>query len=176
MKKEWKYFSIFAHEKEQQYLREQHKRGWKFVKVTGIGTYHFEECQPEDVAYQLDFNQEGLENKEEYIKMFSDCGWEYLQEFAGYSYFRKSVTDMNSEESIFCDDTSRLSMLERVYKGRLIPLLVIFCACLLPQFILNFVNDRYFLAAVFGGILIIYILLFSYSALHYYRKKNKVEK
>ena len=176
MKKEWKYFSIFAHEKEQQYLREQHKRGWKFVKVTGIGTYHFEECQPEDVVYQLDFNQEGLENKEEYIKMFSDCGWEYLQEFAGYSYFRKSVTDMNSEESIFCDDTSRLAMLERVYKGRLIPLLVIFCACLLPQFILNFVNDRYFLAAVFGGILIIYILLFSYSALHYYRKKNKVEK
>lgn len=27
-------------EKEEEYLREQHKRGWKFVKVKSIGFYH----------------------------------------------------------------------------------------------------------------------------------------
>ena len=175
MKKEWKYFSIFNHEKEQEYLQEQHKRGWKFEKVTGIGTYHFVRCQPEDVVYQLDYNQEGTTNKEEYIKMFSDCGWEYIQEFAGYSYFRKPVADGEAEDSIFCDESSRLDMLERVYKGRLLPMLVIFSACLLPQFILNLVNGRYALAGIMGFILGVYVVFFGYSAIHYYRKKNKAD-
>ena len=78
MKKEWKWFSIFNYEKEQEYLQEQHKKGWKFIKVTGLGTYHFEECEPENVVYQLDYNKEGSANKEEYIKMFADCEWEYI--------------------------------------------------------------------------------------------------
>lgn len=173
MKKEWKYFSIFNHEKEQEYLREQHKHGWKFLKVTGIGMYHFEECQPEDVIYQLDYNQEGSEHKDEYLKMFADCGWEYIQEFVGYSYFRKSVADMEAEEEIFNDVESRLAMLERVYKGRLLPLLVVFSACLLPQFIINLSYGRYALAVLMGGILAIYVAFFAYCAVHYYRKKNK---
>ena len=91
MKREFRYFTIFNHEDEQDYLREMHKHGWKFVKVTGLGRYHFEECQPEEVVYQLDYNQEGSAHKDEYIQMFEDCGWEYIQEFAGYSYFRKAV-------------------------------------------------------------------------------------
>ena len=174
-KKEFRWFSIFEYEKEQEYLREQHKNGWKFINVTGLGMYHFEECQPEDVVYQLDYNQEGSAHKDEYIKMFADCGWEYIQEYAGYSYFRKSVADMDAEEEIFCDDDSRLAMMDRVYKGRLIPLLVIFSACLLPQFILNYANGHYLLAAVMGGVLLVYVVLFGYCAVRYYRKKNKTK-
>ena len=172
-KKEFKYFTIFNHEKEEEYLRSQHKAGWKFVKVTGIGMYHFVECEPEDVVYQLDYNQEGSANKEEYAKLFSDCAWEYIIEFAGYSYFRKPVAEMQGEEEIFCDESSRLAMMERVYKGRLIPLLVIFFACLLPQFIINLSNGRYALAVFMGSILFVYVALFSYCAVHYYRYKNK---
>ena len=172
MKREFRYFTIFNHEDEQDYLREMHKHGWKFVKVTGLGIYHFEECQPEEVVYQLDYNQEGSAHKEEYIKMFSDCGWEYIQEYAGYSYFRKPVADTNEEESIFCDESSRLAMLERVFKGRLRTLLVIFCACLLPQFVLNLINGHYTLATFVGGILGIYVAFFGYCAVHYYRKKK----
>ena len=175
MKKEFRYFSIFNHEKEQEYLQEQHRHGWKFVKVTGFGMYHFEECEPENVIYQLDFNQEKGEQKEEYIKLFEDCGWEYIQEYADYSYFRKTVDNMNMEEEIFCDENSRLAMLERVYKGRMLPMLVIFSACLLPQFILNVTSGRYFLAALMGGILFIYVLLFAYCGIHYFRKKNNMK-
>ena len=78
MKKEFKYFSIFNHQNEEDYLRNQHKHGYKFVKVTGIGMYHFTECTPEDVVYQLDFNQDATKYKEEYTRMFEDCGWEYI--------------------------------------------------------------------------------------------------
>lgn len=78
-KKEFRYFTIFQYEQEQEYLHRRHRQGWKFVKVTGIGIYHFERCVPEDVVYQLDYNKDAAENREEYLTMFADCGWEYLQ-------------------------------------------------------------------------------------------------
>ena len=174
MKKEFKFFSIFEHQKEELYLRQQHNAGWKFTKVTGFGTYHFMKCEPEDVVYQLDYNQEAATNKGEYIKMFSDCGWDYIQDYAGYSYFCKPVAEMNGDEEIFCDDSSRLAMLERVYKGRLLPLLIIFCAVILPQFVLHMRNGRFWLAIFMGTILAIYGAVFGYCAVHYYRQKNKV--
>lgn len=173
MKKEWKYFTIFNHEKEEEYLRDQHKAGWKFVRVSGIGIYHFEKCTPEDVVYQLDYNKEGLKNKAEYLRMFADCGWEYIQDYVDFSYFRKPVADMNGDEEIFCDDSSRLAMMERVYKGRMVPLTVIFSACLLPQFVINLTNGRYAIAVLMGGLLAVYAVLFGYCAVSYYRKKNK---
>ena len=171
-KTEWKYFTIFHHEKEEEYLRNQHKAGWKFVKVTGIGLYHFEKCRPEDVIYQLDYNKEGLQNKAEYVQMFADCGWEYIQDFVDYSYFRKPAAEMNGNEEIFCDDSSRIAMMERVYKGKLLPLLVIFSACLLPQFILNLVNGRYGFAVFMGGIQALYAAFFVSCVVSYCRKKN----
>ena len=175
-KKEFRWFSIAQHVQEQDYLREQHKKGWKFVKVTGIGIYHFEKCEPEDVIYQLDYNQEGSAHKDEYLQMFADCGWEYIQEFVGYSYFRKSAAEMNGDEEIFCDDESRLAMMERVYKGRLLPLLVLFFACLMPQFIINLTGGRYLVASFMGGILVIYVVVFAVFAVQYYRFKNKIGK
>ena len=166
-KKEFKYFTIFEHQKEEIYLRQQHKSGWKFLKVTGFGVYHFVKCQPEDVIYQLDYNQEASSNK-----MFADCGWDYILDYAGYSYFCKSAAAMNGEEEIFSDDSSRLAMMERVYKGRLLPLLVIFCAVLLPQFVMNLASGRYVVAAIMGAILSIYVALFSYCAYQYNQQKK----
>ncbi|MBQ9142595.1 MAG: DUF2812 domain-containing protein [Lachnospiraceae bacterium] len=173
-KKEFKKFTIMEHEKEQEYLREMHKHGWKFVLVTGIGNYHFEECEPEDVVYQLDYNQEGLAHKQEYVKMFEDCGWEYLQDFYGYSYFRKPAAQMKEDEGIFCDDASRLEMMQRVFKGRLIPLLVIFCVLIIPQMVMQFTNGRVVLGCVYVALLLVYLWIFISFAKRYgeYKKKS----
>ena len=69
-KKQFKWYTIFEYEKEQDYLRNMHRSGWKFVKVKGLGVYSFEKCVPQDVVYQLDYNKEGLSHKDEYLKMF----------------------------------------------------------------------------------------------------------
>ena len=50
--------------KEGEYLSLRHRQGWKFVKVVFPGIYCFEKCTPEDVVYQLDYNQDGLSNKD----------------------------------------------------------------------------------------------------------------
>ncbi len=170
--KQFKYFTIFEYEKEEKYLREMHKDGWKFIKVSGLGTYHFEKCTPEDVVYQLDYNQEGIKNKDEYLQMFSDCGWEHLQEYAGYSYFRKPASEMKGDEGIFCDEESKLRMMERVLRGRMTPLVIIFFCFLLPQFCMNTASGNYGLAAFMGGIALVYIAVFLFSARGYLKMKN----
>lgn len=132
-KTELRIFTIAQWEKEQRYLRKRHKEGWKFVRVAMPGIYHFEKCVPEDVVYQLDYNQEGLEQKEENVQMFQDCGWEYMQDFGGYSYFRKPVSEMKGEEEIFCDDESRRDMMRRVFAGRYVPVIIVLFLLILPN-------------------------------------------
>lgn len=160
-KTEFKWFTIFEYEKGQDYLREMHKAGWKLVRVTGLGMYHFAQTTPQDVVYQLDYNKDGLAHKDEYLKMFDDCGWEYIQDYVGYSYFRKPVAQDNMAEEIFCDEESKFQMMERVMMGRLTPLLIIFFLTLLPQFLNHLLNTHnYVIAAFTGGVLTIYIVIF----------------
>ena len=173
VKKQFKWFTIFEYEKEQDYLREMHMSGWKFVKVTGVGRYHFEKCIPQDVVYQLDYNKDGLAHKDEYLKMFDDCGWEYIQDFFGYSYFRKAVAEDGIAEEIFCDEESRFQMMQRVIKGRMLPMLIIFFLVLLPQFLTNLFDAQNCLIVAFvGGILIMYCTIFGTCFVKYTQYKN----
>ena len=172
-KKEFKYFTIANHEAEEKYLSNMHRNGWKFKKVTGLGVYHFEKCECENVVYQLDYNQQGIKNKDEYVRMFADCGWEYIQEYAGFSYFRKNASEMNGDERIFNDEESKTAMIGRVFAGRILPLLTIFSACLVPQFVINLTNGRYVISAVLGAIIAIYLVVFALCAIFYLRKKLK---
>lgn len=125
VKKEFRWFNIMEYEKEEKYLSKRHQEGWKFKRVTFPGIYTFERCEPEKVIYQLDYNKEGIKHQMEYVRMFEDCGWEYLTEFAGYNYFRKPADRMLQDEEIFCDDISRLDMVKRIFWGRVVPLIVI---------------------------------------------------
>ena len=94
------------YEAEQEYLRKQHQAGWRFDRVAFPGIYTFVKCEPEDVVYQLDYNQDRKKDMAGYVQMYRDCGWEYLCDFMDYSYFRKPVSVMQSEEEIFNDDAS----------------------------------------------------------------------
>lgn len=179
-KTEFKYFDITQHEKEQDYLRKMHNSGWKFIGVNLPGFYHFEACEPEDVIYQLDYNPDGVANKAEYIQMFEDLGWEYLLDFVGYSYFRKPAEETNPEESIFCDEESRLDMLVRVMKGRLIPLVAIFFLIIVPYFV-NFVIIRAegtpsFLRISYIILAIVYLVIFAKVGISYVNLKRRIKK
>ncbi len=168
-KKEFKFFTVPEWEKEQEYLRQQHQAGWKFVKVSGLCMYHFVKCEPEDVVYQLDYNQEGVAHKEEYVQMFRDCGWEYLQDYVGYSYFRKPAAEMNGDEQIFCDDVSRLDMMKRVLVGRMLPLLCIFLCIILPNLVSMICIENHLLISVFGVLLGVYLVIFAKFGIQYWK-------
>ena len=173
IKKESHFFSILQHKKEEEYLRAMHKSGWRFVRVCGFGKYHFEKCEPEDVVYQLDYNPQTKERYAEYLQMFSDCGWEHIQDYAGYGYFRNPAARMNGDEEIFNDDDSKTAMMSRVFKSRLLPLCGILCGFLLPTFIINIINQNYFPVVFLGAIIGVYIGVFTVCGISYYKMKKR---
>lgn len=179
-KRELRFFTIAEWDKEEEYLRMRHREGWKFVNLTVPGYYHFEKCTPEDVIYQLDYNEEGLKHKEEYVQMFRDCGWEYLQDYAGYSYFRKPVAAMkDGEEAIFCDDESRLDMMHRVLAGRYMPLLIILVLVILPNLYDQLHStdaDMPILFLLFFILLLFYLWVVASFLYRYMKLKNRLGK
>lgn len=168
-----KVFTICEYEKEQTYLRRMHGSGWKLTRMLWPCAYHFERCAPEDVIYQLDYNQDGIAHRDEYVRMFSDCGWEYLQDFYGYSYFRKPASQMDGAEEIFCDESSRLQMMERVFRGRMIPLLALFLAVLLPGAIRTLCRGEFLLAGGLAAIIALYLKIFVSFARQYSRLRKR---
>lgn len=160
-KTEIRLFTVPEWEKEQDYLRQMHKMGWKLVRVNGLCMFHFVRYQPEDVVYQLDYNQEGISHKDQYVQMFQDCGWEYLQDYVGYSYFRKPAAQMQANETIFCDDTSRMDMIKRVFTGRMVPLLVLFLCLIVPNFISMILLKNWVLICIYAMILGLYGVVFA---------------
>lgn len=158
-KTEFRYFTIADWKEEEAYLRRRHQEGWRFEKVTLPGIYRFIRCTPEDVIYQLDYNPEGLADRGAYLQLFSDCGWEHLQDFVGYSYFRKPASAMQgTEEEIFCDDASRRAMLLRVLRRRLPPLILLFFLTILPNFLLW--DREPAVRLLFGLLGAVYLVLF----------------
>lgn len=178
-KTEVKFFTVPQWREEEKYLRDQHKNGWEFVSLSGLGIYRFRRCEGQDVVYQLDYNPDSVNKKGEYIHLFADCGWEYLQNYAGYSYFRKPADQMDGEEEIFCDDESRLDMMKRVFRGRMLPLVVLFFTIIIPQLL----NLSFNSSALGRGLLIffelmfvVYLIIFIAFAVPYYRYYNSANR
>ena len=99
------FFTIIQYEEEAVWLRKMQKQGWKFSGVTMPFFYHFEKCEPQDFVYQLDYNKDG--SNPEYVK--------------------------DGTNEIFCDYESRLDMLRRIFRGRMLPLFVIFFGTIATQ-------------------------------------------
>lgn len=174
-KTQFRWFTIFDYEKEQEYLRQMHASGWKFIGISLLGFYHFTACEPEDVIYQLDYNPDGLDNKSAYLQMFEDCGWEYLLDFGGYSYFRKPKAQMQGEEGIFCDESSRQEMMKRVFRGRLLPLIPLFFLCIIPNLFIQSSLHGFagLLFQIYCGIFALYVVIFVSFAVQYWNYRQK---
>lgn len=179
MKREFHYFTLTDYEKEEVYLREMHQKGWKFHHVTVPGVYYFEACTPEDVVYRLDFNPDRKENMADYIQLFSDYGWEYLQDMNDYSYFRKPCDLGEMDTEIFSDDKSRLEMLSRIFRWRMLPLLIVFFLCILPN-VWNHAADfspsepiSIFCEILFVLIFALYLFLFIHMGIGFWRLNKK---
>lgn len=50
-----RFFTIADYEEEEVWLHNQHKNGWKLLRMIPPCFYIFEKCTPEDMAYRLDY-------------------------------------------------------------------------------------------------------------------------
>ena len=124
--------TIADYEREALYFREMHAKGWRLKEVSYSNLvvavkYTFEKCQPEQVSYQLDFYPMKKSERASYLQLFKDCGWEHITDFNSFSYFRKAHSEIESaaEFEIYNDATSKLDMLYRILRLRLVPALLL---------------------------------------------------
>ena len=128
----YRIFTIADYEREALDFREIHVMGWKLRKVSYsillfAVKYTFEKCQSEQVSYQLDFYPMEKSERSSYLQLFKDCGWEHITDFNSFSYFRKPYSQIESdaEFEIYNDATSKLDMVNRILKLRLVPVLLL---------------------------------------------------
>ncbi|MCY7152907.1 DUF2812 domain-containing protein [Streptococcus mitis] len=152
--------TIADYDREAFYLREMHAQGWKLRKVSYsillfAVKYTFEKCQPEQVSYQLDFYPMKKSERVSYLQLFKDCGWKYITDFNGFSYFRKAHFEIESdaEFEIYNDATGKLDMVNRILRLRLLPVLF-FLSMLIPLF-LKLLNER----DVFSGLVFLLAII-----------------
>ena len=174
-----RFFTIADYEEEEIWLCQQHKRGWKLMKTVLPCFYFFESCMPEDVVYRLDYKN-NTENSD-YLQLFQDYGWEYFNHCAGWLYFRKFVseTDTDQDLEIFSDDSSRIDMVNHIVKTRMMPLLAIFFGCLLPNLIRSIDGSLPFANGwiiAFTSLFLLYLYIFLHCGLKLRRLKNKYSK
>ncbi|WP_434350438.1 DUF2812 domain-containing protein [Streptococcus sp. KHUD_014] len=166
--------TIADYDREALYLGEMHAQGWKLKEVSYSNLvvavkYTFEKCQPEQVIYQLDFYPMKKSERASYLQLFKDCGWEYITDFNGFSYFRKlhSGIESDAEFEIYNDATGKLAMIKRILIMRMLPILLLFSALLpvFPKFVSggsSFSWEVFLIFIINWVLLIVYAIQISY--------------
>lgn len=173
-----RFFTIADYEEEQAWLEDQHRQGWKLKNMTPPCLFTFEEVGPEEVVYRLDYKNEKVTG--EYLQMFRDYGWEYSGSCMGWNYFSKlkSQIENESEMKIFSDSESKIEMIDRIFKTRMLPLVIIFCAIIVPNLLRlssSGSGPRNVLFIITLMIFALYIYLFLYCGLKLKKIKNKLK-
>jgi hypothetical protein len=174
------FFTIADFREEEVWLRGMAREGLHFVRMYVPCFYVFEKGEPRDVIYRLDYtnNAEGGD----YARMLSEFGWENCGRCMGWIYWRRCADETASEAEgeLFSDDASRLDMVKKVVQTRLLPLLIIFFCCVLPNLVRAINGDMYgasgFFLGFFGIMTALYLWLFVHCGGKLRRMRKELEK
>ena len=155
-KKEFRWFWAWEDEKEEIWLRELSQKGWHFQTVSFPGTYILEQGEPIDYVYRLDYFSD-RKDKDGYLQIFKDAGWDYMGEMNSWQYFRQESLEGEALE-IFTDNESKAKKYQR---------LMLFLVILLPIF-LNFISifnqaDKSNLIQIASALMGILLMLYIYA-------------
>lgn len=108
-----KWFWPWQDAQEEAWLEEMSRQGLHLHQVHFPARYDFIQGQPLEAIYRLDF-QDSLKKKSraEYLRLFTDAGWEHLGEMGGWQYFRK-LARPGEEQEIFTDAESKIQKYKR---------------------------------------------------------------
>ncbi len=164
--KVFRWFWAWDDEKEEAWLRGMAQQGWHLQAVTFPGRYHFEQGTPRDDVYRLDFFTEHRD-KAAYLQLFHDAGWEHVEEYGSWEYFRKEAVNGEAPE-IFTDPESKIKKYQRL-------LLVLAATFPIWSITINRLNEReglFFQAIAFMGFLL--ILFYIYAIMMLLRRINQL--
>lgn len=114
-----KKFKIFVEfEKEEKYLNDMAKKGYRLKKYSAFGFYHFIEDEPRDLNYHVDYRRFNKKVEfENYKSMFEDAGWQHVYG-TRYSYNQYFLPkEGNKDDHIFSTIESKAERYERAFNA-----------------------------------------------------------
>ncbi len=109
----FKWFWVWQDDAEERWLEEMSRKGYHLTSVGLPCIYTFTYSEPVNYAYRLDYRRFTGGDRQEYLQIFRDAGWEYLGGMSLWQYFRKQVKTGEVNE-IFTDEQSKIAKYRRV--------------------------------------------------------------
>ena len=120
-----RYYMLPEYGQEEAFLAEQHRQGYALKRFVIPCFYMFEPCPAAQYTYRIDF-QDLTWRKEntQYRQLYADYGWKHVASANGFHIFRKPGNETENDD-IFSDNESRLAMVKRISKHRMVLLMLI---------------------------------------------------
>jgi hypothetical protein len=126
-----KWFWPWQDAREEAWLEEMSKQGLHLKQPHIWGEYEFIKSLPKSYLYRLDFRDSMKQkDKDAYVRLFTDLGWEHIGEVNGWQYFRREANPGDPQE-LYTDVDSKIQKYNRLltWLGLMYPsYLVIFIA------------------------------------------------
>lgn len=167
-KREFRWFWAWNDEEQEAWLREMAQQGWHLTKPGAFGFYAFEKGAPKDVVYRLDFKVADVD-KEEYLQLFADAGWEHVGETGGWQYFRIETAEGETPE-IYTDNSSKIKKYQRI---------LLFLVIFLPIYstmLYQTSNASYAFMRVVELIMASFMLLYAYAMVRLFLRIQQLKK
>ena len=118
-----KWFWVWEHEKEEEWLNAMSQQGWQ-LKSVGFARYTFESGSPGKYSYRLEFLEHFPHSAkgQDYLGFLSETGIEHVASYSRWVYLRKEGAAEAFE--LFSDDESLLKHISRLLT-MIMPLLVL---------------------------------------------------
>lgn len=111
--KKFKWFWAWQDEAEEDWLRKMSNQGWHLAKIGFPTIYTLRAGEAADYVYRLDYRSHYKMEKDDYLQLFTDAGWEYVEEMAGWHYFRHHARP-GEELEIYTDAESKIEKYQRL--------------------------------------------------------------
>ena len=154
-KAQFRIFTIVDLDKEEEYLREMHLKGWRY-RTSRFGFFYFCQCQPDDVIYRI-YDSRFLKKYKHELQDFRNRGWELI-ETGSCSILRKSSFDLLPEDQVYMSKTLRWEVMRyrlrsctAVFSGGLVVCMSLFREELSQSFFVIFALYAFIISYLFYG-------------------------
>jgi len=168
-KRIFRWFWAWQDEKEQAWLSDMAAQGWHLDRLGFPGLYHFRAGDSSKMVYRLDYRTLQHRERESYLQLFEDAGWEHVGDLSGWVYFRKEVQPGEDPE-IFSDLESKSKKYQR-----LLLLLVIFLP-ILTVLMPEFDQPHGGLFSILTGLYVVLILFYVYAMIRLLGRIGELQK
>jgi len=105
-------YGAWNNEAEERWLSRMARNGWHLAAPRAV-FYRFVKGEPADVVYRLDYRSAAKGERDEYLGLFKDAGWEHVGECGTWHYFR-IASGAGPAPEIHTDPESKIAMFRRL--------------------------------------------------------------